>query len=277
MRVVSRSLVLGLLLLPAIPAPANSWARAAEAPLPETPEPKQTPLPAFENPLFDAEVGETLRYRVREVEREKGWVRYFEERVLARKQVEGKDAQGQPTTKDRVLFETLETDATGEKVFNVDNQRTGWFDLTKDLPMPPGGRWVADKQKDEILYLGSPPTAALRCVRRFREAPAMPGRPEGQKEVTQLWYSHDLPVTGCVKRFPAQGGGERYALDGSKRLTAAECAERAERYPDVAEAENPTSPTTPTAPTPEGGMAEPGMDEPAPPEAPGLDEPGMGA
>jgi hypothetical protein len=240
------------LLLPSVAA------RAADAPGADMPKPPSTTLPAFENPLHDAQPGESLRYKVRQIDTDEGWVRYFEERVLAR------SGEGE---KVEVLIETVETDAAGEKVFSVDNQRTGWVPAGPKLPMPKAAVWLEDKTKDEVLYVGSPPTAAVRCVRRHRQMPVNPTKPEGEKEVTQLWYSHDVPVTGVVKRFPAQGGGERYAIAWDKRLPAETCTERAKRYPKQ---EAPSSPTSGTTPTPEPGMDEPGMGEP------GMDEPGMG-
>lgn len=235
-------------------------ARAADAPKGDLPAPPTTALPAFENPLHDAQPGETLRYRVREIEKKDGWVRYFEERVLAR------SGEGE---KVEILLETVETDASGEKVFSVDNQRTGWLPAGPKFPMPPGALWLADKTKDEVLFIGDPPTKAVRCVRRHRQMPVNPDKPDGEKQVTQLWYSHDVPGTGVVKRFPAQGNGERYLISWDKRLPADACAERAKRYPKQ---EAPSTPTVPTAPGAEPGMEEPGMGEPAP----GMDEPAMG-
>jgi hypothetical protein len=242
-------------------------ARAADAPKGDLPAPPTTALPAFENPLHDAQPGETLRYRVREVENKDGWVRYFEERVLAR------TGEGDKT---EVLIETVETDATGQKVYSVDNLRTGWVPAGPKLPMPPGATWLTDREKEEVLYVGDPPTHAVRCVRRFREMPVNPGKPEAEKQVTQLWYSHDVAVTGVVKRFPAQGNGERFAISWDRRIPADECAERAKRYPRQ---EAPSNPVTPTAPGSEPGMGEPGMDEPGMGEpgmeGPGMEEPGM--
>ena len=237
------------LLLPAV------LARAADAPGADMPKPPKTPIPAFENPFHDAQPGESLRYKVSQIDKEEGWVRYFEERILAR------TGEGD---KVEVLLETVETDATGEKIWSVDNQRTGWIPAGPKIPLPPAGAWLADKTKDEVLFIGNPPTAAVRCVRRHRQMPVNPTKPDGEKEVTQLWYSHDVPGTGVVKRFPAQGGGERYAIAWDKRIPAETCAERAKRYPKQ------EAPKTPTPETPEPGMDEPGMGEP------GMDEPAMG-
>ena len=58
------SLLAALALAGALPAFAKD-----EVPLPEPPT---TPLPAFENPLHDAKIGETLRYRVSATTRPSG-------------------------------------------------------------------------------------------------------------------------------------------------------------------------------------------------------------
>ena len=110
------------LLLPAV------LARAADAPGADMPKPPKTPIPAFENPFHDAQPGESLRYKVSQIDKEEGWVRYFEERILAR------TGEGE---KVEVLLETVETDATGEKIWSVDNQRTGWIPAGPKIPLPP--------------------------------------------------------------------------------------------------------------------------------------------
>src|SRR6187397_1658501 len=100
----------------------------------DAPKPPTTPLPTFENPLYDAKVGETLLYRVRELEGK--WTRYYEERVLAR-------------DKDMVLVETLLTDETGTKDWgrDADARNTGWRKTTPDMKLGTVQKWVADRQK----------------------------------------------------------------------------------------------------------------------------------
>lgn len=238
-------------------------ARAGDKPPPELPKPATTPLPKFDNPLHDCEVGETLFYKVREIEKEDGWVRYFEERVLAR-------------TKDRALIETVETNAAGTSVFQVDNdgRNTGWRAIPETLLTGPTQKWLADKQKDEILYVGVPATKALRTMHRFLEEPEQFSQPEGPKRVRQIWYTHELPCTGRAKMFPAQRGGERMVLSWEKRLSPEECAKRAARYPDNEEKGSSSATGGPEGGMDEPGMGEPGMEEPGMGE-PGMEEPGM--
>lgn len=222
----------------------------------EPPPTPTTPLPKFDNPLFDAEVGETCLYKVREPGTDDGWVLWFEERVLAR-------------TAKRVLVETVKTDKTGTKDFGVDNTATRWWDVQEGLTIPPGWTHEKSKDKDELLYLGGPPpTHAVRTTKRHIEGPTDPSKPDGLKTRIQTWFSHDVAVRGIAKRFPAQRDGERVAVAWSKRLPAEECARRAERYPDLEAKAGSSSPTAPSAPS-EPGMDEPGMAEP------GMDEPGM--
>ena len=221
-------------------------ARAGDAPPAELPKPPTTPLPKFENPLHDCEVGETMSYRVKQLDKEDGWVRYFEERVLAR-------------TKDEALIETIETNAAGTSVFAVDTdaRNTGWRPADESLAIKADSpqKWLTDKQKDEVLYLGTPPTRAIRAVHRFLQEPESFSRPDGPKQVRQVWFSHDIPCTGKAKMFPAQGGGERQVISWTKRLTPEECAKLAAKYP------HPEPEAKKDAPT--GGMDEPGMTEPA--------------
>ncbi len=231
---------------------APTFPARADEPNKDLPKPPTTPLPDFENPLFDAQVGETLLYRVRELSG--AWTRWFEERVLAR------------TDKD-ILIETVETDSTGAKTFMVDPdpRNTGWRPLSKDMKVGSTQAWVKERQKDDVVYVGEPPTKAVRATRRVIEEPD-PEKPNGGKRQREIWYSHDVPATGRVKMFPAQQGGERMALSWDKRLTAEECKKRAERYPKPGEEG--------AGKDPHGGMDEPGMDDPGMGE-PGMDEPGM--
>src|SRR5688572_55037 len=92
------ALVLGLAVLARAATAADS---------PELPKPPTTPLPKFENPLHDAQVGETCFYRVRDPSAaDDTRTLYYEERVLARHVVKGKE---------RALIETVKTDAKGTK------------------------------------------------------------------------------------------------------------------------------------------------------------------
>jgi hypothetical protein len=233
-----------------------------EVPLPTPPT---TPLPAFENPLHDAKVGETLRYRVSDLEG--GWTRWFEERVLA---VKG----------ERVLLETVETNETGEKIFSIDPQRSGWRPAPATIPLPDGTSWKTDKQKEEILYVGEPPKYALRCVRRVRDEPQHFTEPEGRRRDHQYWFSHDVPCSGRVKEWPAQNEGERMAVAWDKVLSPTECEERAKKYKDPEEEKKKKEEEErkkkeeeeKEKKPPEGGMDEPGMGE----GEGGMDEPGMG-
>lgn len=215
-------------------------------PSPELPKPPTTPEPAYENPLADAKVGETLFYATRDLEGK--WTRYFEERVLA-------------LSKDKALIETIETDPTDTKNFGVDNSptNTGWKLRAEKLQGSDLQKWVNDRAKHEILYIGEPPTKAIRAVHRYLDEPKDFTRPDGPRQTREIWFSHDLPATGRAKMYPAQRGGERMIISWDKVLPAEECAKRAAKYPE------------PEAPKPAGG-GEPGMGDPAP----GMDEPGMG-
>src|SRR5262249_2183304 len=143
---------------------------------------------------------------------------YFEERVLAK-------------TEKRILVETRKTDASGAKDWGIDNPSTGWRDRTETLvsptaPLPTGWRLLEDKRKEEIGDLGLPgekPTKAVRAIHRQLEYPEFQEHPDGHKKIRHVWYSHDVPVLGRAKQFPAQGQGERIALSWDKKLTAAEC------------------------------------------------------
>jgi hypothetical protein len=243
-----------LLLLAAASFPAV-LAVAADPPK-DAPKPPTTPLPAFENPLFDAQPGETLLYRVRDLEGR--WTRYYEERVLAR-------------VKDQVLLETILTDETGTKDWgrDPDGRNTGWRPVTQEMKLGTTQKWVKERQKDEVLLIGEPPRAAVRCTRRVIDEPEDFARPEGKRRPREIWYSHDVPCSGRVKMFPAQQGGERLAISWDKKLPRDVCEKRAALIPMPPEEKKP-----------EPGMDEPGMDEPGMGEPgmdePGMDEPGMG-
>ncbi len=228
-------------------------ARADEPPA-EMPKPPTTPLPTFENPLHDCAVGETLRYVVREIGVTKPrWTRHFEERVIAR-------------TKDKALVETVEMDEGWTKVFSVDTGRSGWRPIPQTPVLGDTQRWLAEKEKDEVLYVGDPPTRAVRCRHRYLEEFESPGDSSGAKRVRQMWMSHDVPCTGKVKEFPTPGilDGERMAVSWDRTMTAEECAERAKRF-------GPADP-----PSGEAGMAEPAMSDPGMSDPGMSDEPGMG-
>lgn len=265
-------------------AAAPAFVLAADAP--ELPKPPTTPLPTFENPLHDAEVGETCFYKVREPGNDDGWVRYFEERVLARKRLSEADRALMGHT-ERVLVETIETNADNSKEFGVINDATRWRDADPALILPKTARFVADKQKDEVVYVGGPPpTKAVRSTKRVIELPAMHERPDGAKTLLQIWFSHDVPVLGRAKQFPSVRDGERVAISWDRKLPSDVCAKRAEHYADeeliakVREAKEKAKPDEPAPATPEPAMdgEKPGEKpgEPAP-KAPGTDAPGMGA
>ncbi len=268
------------LTLALVVAPALAFAADA----PELPKPPTTPLPKFDNPLHDAEVGETCFYKVREPGNDDGWVRYFEERVLARKHLSDAD-KALLGHGDRVLVETIETNADGTKEFGVINDATRWRDADEALALPGSMKFVKEKQKDELVYCGgTPPTKAVRATRRVIEFPAMAERPDGAKTQLQIWFSHDVPVLGRAKQFPSIRDGERLAISWDKKLPADVCAKRAERYPDEEllakqrekkEKDASAAPPVPPAePAMEGGEkpAEPAMDgeKPAEPTAPGM-------
>ena len=120
----------------------------------ELPKPPTTPEPAYDNPLADAKVGETLFYSVRDIEGKQP-LTYYEERVLA-------------LTKEKALIETIETDATDTKNYRVDGGRvtTGWRPRANELVVGTSQHWIPEKTKSEILYLGEPPTKAIRTTRR---------------------------------------------------------------------------------------------------------------
>lgn len=236
----------------------------AKAP-PEAPKPPTTPEPAFENPLADAKVGETLFYKVRDLEGR--WTRYFQERVLA-------------LDKTDALIEVVEMDEGQTKIYSVDGPSTGWRARGEKLVLPADQplKWLVEREKKEILFIGEPPTKAIRTTHRYLEEPAEPGRPEAGKRVREIWFSHDLPATGRAKMFPAQRGGERMVISWDKTLSAEECATRAPRYPkpDPKADGGTSSPSGPSEPgMGEPGMAEPGAGEPGMAE-PGAGEPGMG-
>lgn len=236
----------------------------------ERPKPPTTPEPAFENPLADAKVGETLFYSVRDLEGKRP-LTYFEERVLA-------------LSKDKALIETIETDATDTKTYRVDNGRlsTGWRSREKALKLGEIQKWIPEKTKSEVLYLGDPATVAIRTTHRYLDEPRDFNTPDGPRRTREIWFSHDVPCTGRAKMYPAQKDGERVVISWTKVLSSDECAERAARYPEEAESDGgnkaPTTTGEPGMEAPgmgEPGMSEPGMDEPGMDE-PKKDEPGMG-
>jgi hypothetical protein len=206
-------LVLGLSAV-ALPALAGD-----EGPLPQPPT---TPLPAFENPLHDAKPGETLRFKVTGRGSGGEWVRYFEERILARK-------EGNPV---QVLVETAETNETGEKIWSVDPSRSGWRPAPPAFRLPAGIQFRKDKEKEEVVYVGTPAKLAVRATRRVLDEPEIPGDTTGRRRDRKIWYSHDVPATGRVKEFPVPGleDGERTAISWDKVLPEEECKKRAEKY-----------------------------------------------
>jgi hypothetical protein len=149
------------------------------------------------------------------------------------------------------------------------------------MKLGPTQRWVKEKEKEEVLVVGDPVKAAVRCKKRVIEEPVEVSKPEGKKQERQVWYSHDLPCTGRAKMWPAQGGGERFAISWSKRLSAEECAKRAanikkpEPEKDAGMGEPAMGEPGMEEPGMDGGMEEPGMGEPG--KEPGMDEPGMDA
>jgi hypothetical protein len=245
---------LALLVLPAAVA-------LADEPPKDAPKPPTTPLPSFENPLYDAKAGETLLYRVRDLEGK--WTRYYEERVLAR---DGED----------VLIETILTDEKGQKDWgrDPDGRNTGWRKVEKEMKLGPTQRWVKERERDEVLTIGEPPRAAVRCKRRVIDEPADFTRPEGKRRPREVWYSHDVPATGRVRMFPAQQEGERMLLSWDKVLPAEYCAKRAATYPKPEPPKDPPPAMDGEPAMGEPGMGEPGMGEPGKGE-PGMDEPGM--
>jgi hypothetical protein len=244
---------LALALAPAL------FAFAAEPPK-DAPKPPTTPLPTFANPLWDAKPGETLFYRVRELEGK--WTRYYEERVLAR-------------NGNMVLLETILTDETGTKDWgrDPDHRNTGWREVTEDMKLGTTQKWVTERQKDEVLLIGDPPRAAVRCTRRVIDEPADPSLPEGRRRPREIWYSHDVPCSGRAKMFPAQQEGERLIISWDKRLPADVCEKRAALIP-MPEKEKKDAPAMGEPGMDEPGMGEPAMGEPGKGE-PGMDDPGM--
>lgn len=233
----------------------------AEDPPANAPKPPTTALPAFEDPLFDAEVGETCLYRVRDLEGKRS--SWFEERVIARTAV-------------KVLIETILTDETGTKNYQVEAQSSRWIKVAKEFPaeLIPGAKWKKELQRDEIVYCG--PDDALKAVRATRRVLDLPKRPEdgpGATHEIQFWHSHDVAGRGIAKRYPAQHDGERRAIAWTKRLPPEECKKRAGRYP-TADEHDKAEAAAAAAAMDEPGMDEPGMGEPGM-EPAGMDEPGM--
>jgi len=222
--------------------------RAGDAPA-EPPKPPTTPLPKFQNPLFDAEVGETCFFSVRMPD-EKEPNRYYEERVLARRAK-------------HVLVEVVVANAQG-KLFSVDGAQSGWRAVSdEDLSFPADShmQFLKDKEKEEVLVLGDPPSKAVRTVHRFIQYPDDPSKPDGATKIGEIWYSHDVPVTGWAKRTPTMFNprkeGERVSISWSKRLTPEECAKLAAKWASSDPEKKPD----------DAGMEEPGM---------GMDDPSMG-
>jgi hypothetical protein len=190
-----------------------------EAPPP--PPPPTTPLPTFENPLHDAKVGETLRYRVIDAENleKPSWTRYFEERVLAKKA-------------EQVLLETVETNEAGDKIFSIDPQRSGWRPAPATFKLGDHQKWKKEKERQEVVVVGQAQKRSVRCTHRVLDEPESFANPEGRRRERRIWYSHDVPCSGRVKEWPAQNEGERLAISWDKTLSATECAERAKKYKD---------------------------------------------
>lgn len=208
---MARSLWLSLALLGSVSAASIAVFGGDAKPPAEPPKPPTTPEPAFENPAFDAKIGETLFYSVRDLEGKRP-MRYFEERVLA-------------LTKDKILIETVETDATNTKFYSVEKS-TGWKPRTEKLQGNEHQKWIQEKAKAEILYLGEPPTKAIRTMHRFLDEPADFTLLEGPRRVRQIWYSHDIPASGRAKMFPALRDGERMVISWDRMLPADECEAR---------------------------------------------------
>ena len=230
----------------------------AEDPPPNAPKPPDTPLPAFENPASDCQVGETCLYVVRDpADTEGRRLKYYEERVLAR-------------TATKALIETILTDAKGEKRYQVLGEVSGWTEVPKEFPAEqgPGQVWKKEMQADEIVYVGAEGALrAVRCTMRALEEPVIQGDKEGKKRIRKIWFSHDVAARGVAKmipnRFPQGTEAERRAISWTKKLSPEECAKAAGKYPTAEEADKPVDP--------HAGMDEPGMDGPA-----GMDDPSMG-
>ena len=238
--------------LAAAAAVAVPAALRAEDPPASAPKPPDTPLPKRTNPAFDAEVGETCFYVVKDLQGTRA--SYFEETVLAR-------------SGEFYLLETKRTDAKGQKDFGIDSGTSRWFS-TADFKDTELQKWKPDMVKDEVLYVGPEGALkAIRCTRRAIDEPDNMTTPDGPRHVRQIWFSHDVKARGIGKMFPAQGGGERRALSWDKRVPADECKSRAEKYEKPPEEEKKTEPgmDEPAMGEPagmDGGMAEPGMTEP---------------
>jgi hypothetical protein len=233
---------------------ANALVMAEDAPPNATPPPK-TPLPDFANPLKDAEVGETCLFSVIGKD---GKARYYEERVIAR-------------TAERVLLETVVTDATGAKKFSVVAAVSGWRGGGKDIEIGTSQAWRTDQQKDEVLYLGTKEApVGVRCTKRVVEEPSDLSDPGSAKRTREIWYSHDVAARGIAKMVPAAGlgDGERRAISWTKRLSAADCAKAAGAYKTAEEDAKEEAERT-------GAMSEPAMTDPGMTDPP-TDDPSMG-
>jgi hypothetical protein len=232
--------------------------RAEDAPPNSTPPPT-TALPDFEDPIGDAEVGETCFFRVKGKDDRSRW---YEERILAR-------------TATRVLVETVMTDAKDEKAFQTIATASGWRPGKKTFPtdLPKGTTWKTDLQKDEVVYVGPEDAPkGVRCTKRVLEEPVDPSNPDGPKRQREIWYSHDVAARGVAKMLPAApfGAGERRAISWSKRLTGAECAKLLAAYPTAEEDAKANDASSSAA------MDDPGMDDGGMKEPPAMDDPSMG-
>lgn len=258
MRRTALALSLSAVALAAAAVPA---ALRAEDPPPNAPKPPDTPLPKFENPLSDAEVGETCLYLVKDLSGG-GHTSYFEETVLAR-------------SGEFVLVETIRTDEKGAKNFGLDAAGSRWWAAPPDFKDNEIQKWKPELKRDEILYVG--PEGALkavRCTRRGIDEPVDLSSKDGPRRVRQIWHSHDVKARGIAKMFPAQGGGERRAISWDKKVPLEECAKRAVKHGPVPEDKPKEEPAMGDEPGMDGGMEDPGMAEPGMAE-PGMTEPGM--
>ena len=272
---MARSLWLSLALLGSVSAASIAVFGGDAKPPAEPPKPPTTPEPAFENPAFDAKIGETLFYSVRDLEGKRP-MRYFEERVLA-------------LTKDKILIETVETDATDTKFYSVEKStRLEAAHREADRATSTRSGFRRRRRPRSSISASRPRRRSARCIAILDE-PADFTLLEGPRRVRQIWYSHDIPASGRAKMFPALRDGERMVISWDRMLPADECAKRAARYPDQPDEGHklPEAPADPAMGEPgmdDPGMGEPAMDGEVPPKDPaGMDgeptkpEPAMGA